>query len=140
MTRTFCIGEVPDELRRYHELCAEALERSTAAAGPGVPGSVVFAPAADVFEAAGLPTLRTKGPGEVLDRGFLHGLGHGRGPRAARGAVPAPGRRSAPARRRVTIEPGAYRQGFGGCRLEDIALITEDGCEILTDYRYDLAP
>lgn len=140
MTRTFCIGEAPDELLRYHALCAEALERSTAAAGPGVPGSVVFAAAAEVFEAAELPTLRTRRPNEVLDRGFLHGLGHGVGleiheaPYLHLADDPLlPGDV-------ITLEPGAYRPGFGGCRLEDIVLITDDGCEVLTDYRYDLAP
>ena len=40
----------------------------------------------------------------------------------------------------VTVEPGLYRPGFGGCRLEDSLLVTEDGCENLTDYPYDLAP
>jgi Xaa-Pro aminopeptidase len=140
MTRTFCIGEVPDELRRFHELVAEALARAKATAGPGVPCSVVFGAAAEVFEAAGQPTLRTKGPNEVLDRGFLHGLGHGVGleiheePYLHLADDPLkPGDV-------ITLEPGCYRPGFGGCRLEDIALITEDGCEVLTDYRYDLAP
>jgi Xaa-Pro aminopeptidase len=140
MTRTYCIGEPPEELVRYHALCAEALERSKAVAGPGVAGSVVFGAAADVFEEAGLPTLRTKAPGEVLDRGFLHGLGHGVGleiheePYLHLADDPlAPGDV-------ITLEPGAYRPGFGGCRLEDIVLITEDGCEVLTDYRYDMAP
>jgi len=140
MTRTFCIGPAPDELLQYHALCADALARSTAACGPGVPCSVVFGAAADVFEAAGLPTLRTKAPQEVLDRGFLHGLGHGVGleiheaPYLHTNDDPLlPGDV-------ITLEPGAYRPGFGGCRLEDIVLITDDGCDVLTDYRYDLAP
>jgi Xaa-Pro aminopeptidase len=33
-----------------------------------------------------------------------------------------------------------YRPGFGGCRLEDLVLVTEDGCEVLTDFPYDLEP
>jgi Xaa-Pro aminopeptidase len=40
----------------------------------------------------------------------------------------------------VTIEPGLYRPDFGGCRLEDLVLITEDGPENLTQYPYDLEP
>ena len=38
----------------------------------------------------------------------------------------------------ITLEPGCYRQGYGGCRLEDLVLVTEQGCETLTDFPYDL--
>ena len=38
------------------------------------------------------------------------------------------------------IEPGSYEQGFGGVRLEDIVLVTDDGAEVLTDFPYDLTP
>jgi Xaa-Pro aminopeptidase len=38
----------------------------------------------------------------------------------------------------ITIEPGLYRFGFGGVRVEDLFLVTEDGCERLTDCPYDL--
>jgi Xaa-Pro aminopeptidase len=40
----------------------------------------------------------------------------------------------------VTVEPGLYRQGFGGCRLEDLVLVTADGAENLTTFPYDLTP
>jgi Xaa-Pro aminopeptidase len=38
----------------------------------------------------------------------------------------------------ITLEPGCYRRGFGGCRLEDLVLVTEAGCEPLTTFPYDL--
>jgi Xaa-Pro aminopeptidase len=38
----------------------------------------------------------------------------------------------------VTIEPGLYRRGVDGVRIEDLALVTEDRCEVLTDFHYDL--
>jgi Xaa-Pro aminopeptidase len=40
----------------------------------------------------------------------------------------------------VTVEPGLYRSGYGGLRLEDLVLVTNDGNEVLTDYPYDLEP
>jgi Xaa-Pro aminopeptidase len=140
MTRTFCVGEVPDELRRYHDLVAEALARATAAAGPGVPGSTVFAAACEVFEEAGQLTLRTKEKGSVLDRGFLHGLGHGVGLEIHEAPYLDLGDQPLLPGDVVTLEPGLYRPGFGGCRLEDIVLITEDGSEVLTQYPYALEP
>ena len=40
----------------------------------------------------------------------------------------------------LAVEPGLYRKGFGGCRLEDTVLVTESGVERFGDYPYDLAP
>ena len=40
----------------------------------------------------------------------------------------------------VTVEPGLYRKGWGGCRVEDLILVTEDGAENLTNFPYDLQP
>ena len=40
----------------------------------------------------------------------------------------------------IALEPGLYRQGFGGVRLEDIAIVTEDGIDIVTSYPYELEP
>jgi Xaa-Pro aminopeptidase len=40
----------------------------------------------------------------------------------------------------VTVEPGCYRQGYGGVRLEDLVLVTRSGAENLTHYSYDLVP
>jgi len=40
----------------------------------------------------------------------------------------------------ITVEPGCYRQGYGGVRLEDLVLVTTGGAENLTQYPYDLAP
>ena len=40
----------------------------------------------------------------------------------------------------VAIEPGCYRSGYGGVRLEDLVLVTEDGYERLTDFPYELEP
>ena len=141
MTRTFVVGDVPDDVREWHRLVKEALDRAVAEIRPGVEGRAVFEHTCDIFEAAGEPTQRTKKPGETLGDGFFHGLGHGVGLEVHE----APGmgrlsRKTLVAGDVVTVEPGLYRVGYGGVRLEDIVLVTENGAEVLTDYPYDLEP
>ena len=140
MTRTFVVGEAPAELRRYHELTRESLARSLAAVRPGAAGREVHRISCEPYEQAGLPTLLSKRPGQVLEEGFYHSLGHGVGLEVHE--APTLGRWSDElvAGDVVTLEPGCYRPGFGGCRLEDLVVVTEDGAEVLTDFPYELEP
>src|SRR5215467_10584588 len=141
MTRTFVVGDVPDDVREWHRLCKEALDKALSAIGAGVEARAVFDLTCDIFEAAGEPTQRTKQPGETLADGFFHGLGHVVGLEVHE--EPSMGRlanKTLVAGDAVTVEPGLYRSGYGGVRLEDIVLVTEDGAEVLTNYPYDLEP
>jgi len=140
MTRTFVVGDPSDELLEYHKLCREALDQSVAAVKPGIAGKELNRIASAIFEEHGFPTLLSKQPGEVLKDGFYHSLGHGVGlevheePTLGR----APG--ELVAGDVIAVEPGLYRNGYGGCRLEDLVHVTEDGAEVLTEYPYDLEP
>jgi Xaa-Pro aminopeptidase len=141
MTRTFVVGDIPDHVREWHRLVKEALDRAISEIRPGVDARMIFDASCEIFEAAGEPTSRTKTPGEPLVDGFFHGLGHGVGLEVHE--PPALGKvsdKKLVAGDVVTIEPGLYRSGYGGVRLEDIVLVTEDGVENLTQYPYDLEP
>jgi Xaa-Pro aminopeptidase len=140
MTRTFVVGDVDDELREYHRLCREALTQALAAIRPGVLASEVHRVAAEVFEEAGQPTLLTKDPGTVLDEGFFHRLGHGVGLEVHEPPYLAPAGEAIVAGDVLAVEPGCYRQGFGGVRLEDTVLVSDDGIEVLGGYPYELQP
>jgi Xaa-Pro aminopeptidase len=141
MTRTYVVGDVPEDVRTWHALTKEALERSLAEVADGADARSIFDRSCEVYEAAGEQTRRTKDPGKPLSEGFFHDLGHGVGLEVHE--APHIGLSSKlPLRERdvVTIEPGCYRPGYGGVRLEDLVLVTADGAENLTDYPYDLEP
>jgi Xaa-Pro aminopeptidase len=140
MTRTFVAGggEPPEELAEYWRLTKDSLERVYAELRPGVNGRTLFEISCAPYIEAGQPTHLSKQPGEVLEDGYYHGLGHGLGLEVHE--RPNLGRLGDDLRvgEVLTLEPGCYRRGFGGCRLEDVVLVTEDGYETLTDFPYDL--
>jgi Xaa-Pro aminopeptidase len=141
MTRTFVVGEPPAELVEYQRLCRQALDEAIGAIKAGVPGRDVFVSTCELFQAHGYKTWLTKEPGEVLENGFFHGLGHGVGLEVhEEPGMGIASRDPLVAGDVVTVEPGLYRQGFGGCRLEDLVLVGDSGAENLTDYPYDLTP
>jgi Xaa-Pro aminopeptidase len=140
MTRTYCIGDIPDELLDYHRVAKDALDRSLAAIMEGAKGSDIFAISCEPFHDAGYKTLLNKAPGEVVETGYFHSLGHGVGLEVHEQPSLSKLGTDLRAGDIVTIEPGMYRRGWGGCRLEDLVLVTKNGAENLTQYPYDLAP
>jgi Xaa-Pro aminopeptidase len=122
-TRTYATGEaVCERAREVYELVLSAQRAGLEALMAGPSGKVVDAFAREVIEAGG--------EGEH----FGHGLGHGvgleihEGPRLSRTAGDEPLR----AGNVVTVEPGVYLPGVLGVRIEDLVVVAEDGCEVLT--------
>lgn len=141
MSRTFVVGEVPDEVREWHRLSVEAHELVLAAVRPGITGRGLYDLACEVFEAEGHLTQRTKVAGETAQDGFLFALGHGVGLEVHELPILGIlGHDEIVAGDVLAIEPGVYRAGFGGLRVEDLVLVTDDGYENLTHFPYDLAP
>jgi Xaa-Pro aminopeptidase len=141
MTRTFVVGaEPPEEVRRQEALVREALAEARAGIRPGMTGRELHARCCDRFEAAGYRTQRT-GPGDHPEEGFQFSLGHGVGLRVHE--APALGQTGVDpfvAGDVLAVEPGLWHRDCGGVRFEDLLLVTEDGCELLTDFSYSLSP
>ncbi|HEY6525995.1 MAG TPA: M24 family metallopeptidase [Solirubrobacteraceae bacterium] len=141
MTRTFVVGEPTAEhaelISEQERLVRVALEEARAAVRPGVTGRELYEATCDLFEAAGWATQRTGGG----DEGFQFALGHGVGLEVHEPpGLGFAGREPLVAGDVIAIEPGLWDKRIGGVRLEDLLLVTPDGCETLTDYPYELTP
>lgn len=127
ITRTFVVGRATADQREIHDVVREANATASGAVRAGMRGKDADALARGYIE--------RRGWGEA----FGHSLGHGIGlevheaPRLSKvnesplpvGAV-------------VTIEPGIYRPGWGGVRIEDDVLLTSDGREVITSFPREL--
>lgn len=141
MTRTFVAGgtDATEPLATWWDLCRASLDLVYDAIRPGVGGGELHRRSCEPFEEAGEPTLHSHpADGPPLTEGYFHSLGHGVGLDVHE--PPAMGRASDDlvAGDVIAIEPGCYRQGVGGCRLEDTVLVTADGVERLGSFPYDL--
>ena len=134
MTRTYLKGRASEAQRRLVATVRAAQLAATRTIRANVDGRRVHQACTDCFAAAGYETKHTKN-GSV---GFIHGTGHGLGL-----AVHDPGRMSpsSPYPLKLgsvmTVEPGLYYPGLGGCRWEDVVQVTATGTKPLSKHPYD---
>ena len=120
MTRTVFFGSATDEQKRVYELCERANAAGRAAVRPGVPMKT--------FDIAARKVIEDGGYGKY----FIHRTGHGIGLEvhehpdcsSTNEVIARPGMV-------FSIEPGIYLPGQFGVRVEDLVVVTEDGCETL---------
>lgn len=119
--RTLLLGKPPDALKRVYETVADALERATRAAGPGVPASDVDRAAREFIASHGYAG------------NFPHHTGHGCGLSYYEPPLIVPNNREPLAEGMVLcLEPGIYVPGVGGVRLENMVLIESSGARVLS--------
>jgi Xaa-Pro aminopeptidase len=126
-TRTFATGELDARDREVYELVRRAQAAALDAVRAGPTGREVDAVARAVIEAAGHAEH------------FGHGLGHGVGLEIHEGPrLSKQGEDTLAEGMVVTIEPGVYVPGGVGVRIEDLVIVTDDGCEIVSSLPKDL--
>jgi Xaa-Pro aminopeptidase len=126
-TRTFAVGDPAELLLEAYELCLEAQLAGLAAVRAGVHGRAADASSREPVESAGLGWA------------YGHGLGHGVGLEVHEAPVLRPESTDVlETGNTVTVEPGIYFPGEGGVRIEDLVLVTSDGCERLTQFPKEL--
>lgn len=123
MTRTFYYKEISEEHRRVYETVRRANEAAIRRIRPGVPLMELDRTARDL--------ISSEGYGEY----FTHRLGHFIGlSEHEYGDVSSVNAQKAEPGMIFSIEPGIYLGGDTGVRVEDLVLVTEDGCEVLNHY------
>lgn len=122
MTRTVVLGRASSEQKKVYETVLQAQLAALAAIQPGLTGREVDRVARDIITAAG------------YGQNFGHGLGH------SLGLVIHEEPRLSPlgdvvleAGMVMTVEPGIYLPGWGGVRIEDVVVVTPEGCRVLTN-------
>ena len=135
LTRTVCVKEIDDHGRALHETASHAHGAAVAAVTPGKRASEVDAVAREILKRCGLAAA------------FGHSTGHEIGievherPRVTQRRDDEEGGDDAMLQSGMifAIEPGVYVPGYGGVKIEDDVLVTDSGCEVLTNASRDLA-
>ncbi len=130
MSRTVIRGTASPELKRLYSTVKDAQEEAITKIKDGADGMKIHQGICTRFEKAGYKTGLVNG----RMQGYFHGTGHGVGldiheaPRISRtGSLLQEGHV-------VTVEPGLYYPGLGAVRIEDMVLVTKDGCRNLTNF------
>lgn len=122
ITRTYIIEEASDKQKRIYETVLEAQKVALEKIEPGVEGSKVHNAAKEVIDST------------EFEGKFIHGLGHSIGLSTHDGSGLSPNVDVELEPGMVfTVEPGIYLSGYGGVRIEDDIVVTEDGYEMLTN-------
>jgi Xaa-Pro aminopeptidase len=122
MTRTVCIGRANEEMKRLYDIVLQSQKLALKKIKAGELCRDIDAVARDYINSMG------------FEGKFGHSLGHGVGmlvhesPRLSSAA----GEKRLMSGNIVTVEPGIYLEGQYGCRIEDMVLVTDDGCENFT--------
>ena len=121
MTRTVRVGRISGELEAMYEAVRAAQGNASDAVTAGVKGRDVDAAARAVFDAAG------------VSHEFVHGTGHGVGLEIHENPILGPACETRLLDGEVvTVEPGLYRKGVGGVRIEDLVVVTSGACRNLS--------
>jgi Xaa-Pro aminopeptidase len=121
MTRTIQVGEWSPEYQHMYNTVREAQEAGVAVVRHGVSGAEVDGAVRTVFAREG------------LEHEYVHGTGHGIGLYIHEEPILSPRCEAVlQSNEVVTVEPGLYRGGVGGVRIEDQVVVTGTGCRILT--------
>lgn len=127
MTRTVAVGFVTEEMRQVYQIVLEAQLAGIAAARAGATGKAVDGAARDVIEAAGYGAY------------FGHSFGHGVGVEIHESPNASPlNETPMPEGAVISAEPGIYLPGKLGVRIEDVVVLTKDGCRNLTSVPKEL--
>ncbi len=141
LTRTVIAGDIPDEFRRMHAVVLQALDAGIETIRAGAPGRDAHIAVCEVLvdRGYGTTTAGYEGPDDVAK--MNHGTGHGVGLDIHE--KPTLRQNNAEPLLEgdvVTVEPGLYKLGLGGVRVEDTGMVTANGFHNFTTLTRSLDP
>ena len=132
MTRTVVNGTPSDEALKMHAAVCEAKTAGCLALKPGTTGEAVHLTTTAVLEKHGFALVRGNAEHDTALPFMSHGTGHGIGLEVHEPILLDHGGSEIFENELFTVEPGLYSSTLGGCRVEDMVLVTASGHEILS--------